>query len=433
MTTISIRHLILTSTLSILLLSHAANGECVICPNGLEYPDAQIPYADGTVSCTQGASIFSQYDRNSCVVTQVDVIPTCCPSQFKMLAEGNVCGWCDDGTAIETLDATFRGPLAGMGDTTCADILPGIALATDTTGCSVYEYAEEYCCPNAQHVQGIDADDQGSDTRDDGSIGDVDVVTPSSNCLFCRNGLEFPSAKPMKGDETPCQEVANIFIHIRSALDDNEMACTNYRQLELTCCPSSIDISNPVGTGGELVAEDIVPREGDDGQSNIGVEITSDQNSDSSNSDRDTEQDVAAVPDDQDSDPVTDSTNESITTDSDSVTAEQSGSVTIDTEKDEAVLAVVDDGSTSEGDGDITNVAAGDLIFNDEGSATVDKTTNTATTNNDVLSTGGEDQGKHEYDIIYPNERSGSLRQTTLGSISIMMSCCVLAWSLQSL
>ena len=124
MTTISIKYL----TLCILVFSHSANGECVICPTGVEFPDAQIPYAGGTVSCTQGASIFSPYDRNSCVATQVGVIPTCCPSQFQLIAKDNICGWCDNGTAIETLDATFRGPLDGMGDATCADILPGYVI-----------------------------------------------------------------------------------------------------------------------------------------------------------------------------------------------------------------------------------------------------------------------------------------------------------------
>ncbi|CAJ1966113.1 unnamed protein product [Cylindrotheca closterium] len=410
MTRTPIRYL----SLLIAIVSHSANGECVICPNGLEFPDAQIPQGDdgGTVSCTEGASIMSSYDRNSCVATQVGVIPICCPSQFQLIAKDNVCGWCKNngGTTIETLDASFRGPLDGMGDATCADILPGIALATDTTGCSVYEYAEQYCCHNAQ--PGAVLDEEGTDTRgdvpaNDGGGGDTVTAPPPSNCHFCNSGIEFPNARPMKGDETDCQEVANIFIQIRSALLNNEMACNSYRQLEFTCCPSSIDIPNPVGNGDEHgLADDIVPKAATD-QTPPVVEVV------------------------------------------------QNGDVTIDTEVDEAVLAGVGDGNSTttagarEGDaggaapiGVIPDIAVvADLIFNNHGGSggggsTTNKDKNTAdttTTGTSSTSSTNKEGDGIDYDIIYPDENSGSLRHTTFGSVS-MMSCGVIMtiWLLQS-
>ena len=123
---ISLQYFIFRSTLSILLFSHAVQAKCEICPNGIENPQSRILYGDGTVSCSQAASIFSLYDQNSCVVTKVDVVRTCCPSQFQLIADNNICGWCsENGTSIQTLNARFRGPLEGMGEATCADLLPG--------------------------------------------------------------------------------------------------------------------------------------------------------------------------------------------------------------------------------------------------------------------------------------------------------------------
>lgn len=83
-----------------------------------------------------------------------------------------------------------------------------VALATDTTGCSIYDYAEEFCCPNAQHA--IDTvTDEGTENRDE-PTGGGDIITTPTNCHFCDNGIEFPTARPMSGDDTTCQQVANM-------------------------------------------------------------------------------------------------------------------------------------------------------------------------------------------------------------------------------
>ncbi|KAL3942723.1 MAG: hypothetical protein SGBAC_003130 [Bacillariaceae sp.] len=113
----------------------------------------------------------------------------------------------------------------------------------------------------------------------------------------------------------------------------------------------------------------------------------------------------------------------------DSDTVVQSGEVTIDTEMEEAVLAGgADDGSSSERDGSSggstigADVAASDLVFNDKGSVTADKNTHTANNNNNVDNSGVD------YDIIYPDEHSGSslrvLSMTGFAS-SLTMSCVV--------
>ena len=120
-----LRNSIFKSAISILCFSHAVRATCDICPNGVENPTSQVSYSGGTVSCSDAATIFSPYDPISCVVTRVDVVPTCCPSQFQQIADSNVCGWCESGATIETLGATFPGPMAGMPDATCADLIPG--------------------------------------------------------------------------------------------------------------------------------------------------------------------------------------------------------------------------------------------------------------------------------------------------------------------
>lgn len=124
MTKIRLHQIIFKSALPVLFFSHAARGECDICPNGVENPASRIPYVDGTVSCTQAASIYSLYDEISCVVTKVNVVPTCCPSQFELITENNICGWCEHGTTIETSDTQFRGPVEGMENLKCADLIP---------------------------------------------------------------------------------------------------------------------------------------------------------------------------------------------------------------------------------------------------------------------------------------------------------------------
>mmetsp|Transcript_18153 Transcript_18153/g.44892 ORF Transcript_18153/g.44892 Transcript_18153/m.44892 type:complete len:629 (-) Transcript_18153:303-2189(-) len=197
---------------------YGQNPQCVTCPGGIEFPDAD-PRIDssGSITCSMVDAHYNTadgVDPATCVEIIRSTMQNCCPSQLpnnnNFPTQNNACGWCPNGVT-DIASQIIR--LPGISDPlSCGDIMLLIATeGQDTTYCDIALATTEMCCP-----------------------GDGGGNSSGYDCQFCASGVEFPELVVPAADNFTCAQ-----IDFAAALANETICSTLVQPLESECCPNN--------------------------------------------------------------------------------------------------------------------------------------------------------------------------------------------------
>eukprot|EP00980_Cylindrotheca_fusiformis_P020146 scaffold7212_cov165-Cylindrotheca_fusiformis.AAC.6 len=143
---------------------------CVICPNGVTFPNATIT-SSGQL-CSEFLQFYQNETQEDCSTIKWAISPDCCPEQLDNFFRDNACGWCPNGI-VDAL-TLVPDPLVPNDMTTCYNLSAACCCyyqrvnSGSDYGCSFFKDSEATCCPNDS---GDDDEGDGDDVSGDNSGG----------------------------------------------------------------------------------------------------------------------------------------------------------------------------------------------------------------------------------------------------------------------